>query len=248
MNSYNLPAHAPAHVCGRLERNDAMFIGMPNRTESRNAKLNLRNRVFQSLEQDILNGKYPSGTNLTEKDLCEEFGVSRTPLREALCQLELEGLVECIPNKGAVVLGISEQDVNDIYTIKLTLDGLAARLAAERITPEELTDLEETVNLTEFYVNKDDINKVLELDSRFHDIICRAGKNRPLRSMMSNFHNFLKMARHKSLNNPGRPTLMLEEHRKLLAAIASGDAELASHLAVDHTNRVFHNLQRLSDV
>ena len=66
--------------------------------------------------------------------------------------------------------------------------------------------------------------------------------------MMSNFHNFLKMARHKSLNNPGRPTLMLEEHRKLLAAIASGDAELASHLAVDHTNRVFHNLQRLSDV
>ena len=112
---------------------------------------------------------------------------------------------------------------------------------------EELTDLEETVNLTEFYVNKDDINKVLELDSRFHDIICRAGKNRPLRSMMSNFHNFLKMARHKSLNNPGRPTLMLEEHRKLLAAIASGDAELASHLAVDHTNRVFHNLQRLTD-
>ena len=92
------------------------------------------------------------------------------------------------------MLGISEQDVNDIYTIKLTLDGLAARLAAERITPEELTDLEETVNLTEFYVNKDDINKVLELDSRFHDIICRAGKNRPLRSMMSNFHNFLKMA------------------------------------------------------
>ena len=168
-------------------------------------KLNLRNRVFQSLEQDILNGKYPSGTNLTEKDLCEEFGVSRTPLREALCQLELEGLVECIPNKGAVVLGISEQDVNDIYTIKLTLDGLAARLAAERITPEELTDLEETVNLTEFYVNKDDINKVLELDSRFHDIICRAGKNRPLRSMMSNFHNFLKMARHKSLNNPDVP-------------------------------------------
>ena len=105
-----------------------MFIGMPNRTESRNAKLNLRNRVFQSLEQDILNGKYPSGTNLTEKDLCEEFGVSRTPLREALCQLELEGLVECIPNKGAVVLGISEQDVNDIYTIKLTLDGLACLL------------------------------------------------------------------------------------------------------------------------
>ena len=107
-----------------------MFIGMPNRSESSSAKLNLRNRVFQSLEQDILSGKYPSGTNLTEKDLCEEFGVSRTPLREALCQLELEGLVECIPNKGAVVLGISEQDVNDIYTIKLTLDGLAARLRA----------------------------------------------------------------------------------------------------------------------
>jgi len=64
---------------------------------------------------------------------------------------------------------------------------------------------------------------------------------------MSNFHNFIKMARHKSLTNPGRPTLMLEEHRKLLAAIAAGDAELASHLAVDHTNRVFNNLQSLTD-
>ncbi|MBQ2697893.1 MAG: GntR family transcriptional regulator, partial [Clostridia bacterium] len=99
------------------------------RGEGAGAKLNLRTRIFQVLEQDILNGKYPSGTNLTEKELCEEFGVSRTPLREALCQLELEGLVECIPNKGAVVLGISDQDINDIYAIELALDGLAARLA-----------------------------------------------------------------------------------------------------------------------
>ncbi|MBQ6000265.1 MAG: GntR family transcriptional regulator [Clostridia bacterium] len=225
-----------------------MFIGLPDRTQSGSgAKLNLRNRVFQALEQDILNGKYPSGTNLTEKDLCEEFGVSRTPLREALCQLELEGLVECIPNKGAVVLGVSEQDVNDIYAIKLTLEGLAARLAAERITQEELTDLEETLNLTEFYVNKDDLNKILELDSRFHDVICKASKNRPLRSMMGSFHNFIKVARHKSLTNPGRPSLMLEEHRKLLDAISKGDGELASHLAFDHTNRVFNNLRSLND-
>jgi len=222
-----------------------MFVGMQNRRgEGAGAKLNLRTRIFQVLEQDILNGKYPSGTNLTEKELCEAFGVSRTPLREALCQLELEGLVECIPNKGAVVLGITDQDIDDIYTIKLALDGLAARLAAERITPEELTELEETVSLTEFYVNKDDLFKVLELDSRFHDIICQAGKNRPLRSMMGNFHNYIKMARHKSLTNPGRTSLMLEELQKILAAIAAGDAELADRLSVEHTGRVVKNIQR----
>lgn len=220
-----------------------MFIGMPQSSE-RSTKLNLRNRIFKELEQGILSGIYPSGASLIEKDLCEQFGVSRTPLREALCQLELEGLVECIPNKGAVVLGVSQQDVADIYTIKVALDGLAAELAAERITPEELTRLEETVNLTEFYLSKNDLDKLLELDSRFHDIICTASKNRPLRSMMSNFHNFIKMARHISLTNPGRPSEMLSEHRAIYQALAAHDAAMASRLSVEHTTRVRKNVEK----
>ncbi|NLF80217.1 MAG: GntR family transcriptional regulator [Clostridia bacterium] len=197
----------------------------------------LRSRVFRELEHNIITGKYPPGMALTEKQLCLELGVSRTPLREALSQLELEGLVQSTPNKGAVVLGISSQDIDDIYTIKLELEGLAAKLAAERIKPEELTELEEVVSMTEFYMGKGNVDKVVELDSRFHDIICKASKNRPLRDMMSNYHNFVKLARHKSLTKPERIPMMLTEHRKIMHAIAKGDGELASQLAVEHISK-----------
>ena len=207
-----------------------------DKTESAQGK-GLRSRVFSELEQNIITGKYKPGMALNEKQLCEQLGVSRTPLREALSQLELEGLVESTPNKGAVVLGVSPQDIADIYTIKLELEGLAAFLAAERITTEELTELEETVNMTEFYMGKGDVNKVVELDSRFHDIICKASKNRPLRSMMKNYHNFVRMARTKSLAKRERISLMLSEHKKILAAITEGNSSLARELAVEHSSK-----------
>ena len=197
----------------------------------------LRSRVFHTLEQKIISGEYPPGMALNEKQLCQELGVSRTPLREALSQLELEGLVESTPNKGSVVLGVSTQDIDDIYTIKLELEGLAAQLAAERITSDELTELEEAVSMTEFYIGKGDIGKVVELDSRFHDIICKASKNKPLRNMMSNYHNFVKLARHKSLTNPERIPQMLTEHRSIMQAIAAGDTQLARFLAVEHSSK-----------
>ena len=203
--------------------------------QEQSSKLNLRSRIFKQLEQDIVNGIYPPGTNLTEKALSEKLGVSRTPLREALCQLELQGLVDSIPNKGVVVVGVTKQDIADIYVVKYAIEALAARLAAERITPEEITELEETINLTEFYVNKGNVEKIVDLDSRFHDLIAKAGKNRPLRSMMANFHNFVKMARMKSLTSPGRLLKVLEEHRAILDAIVAGDGVLAEELAYNHT-------------
>ncbi|MEG1537094.1 MAG: GntR family transcriptional regulator [Clostridiales bacterium] len=201
----------------------------------RSSKNNLRNRIFHQLEADIVNGKYPPGFNLAEKTLAEEFGVSRTPLREAMAQLEFEGLVEFVPHKGVMVLGVTRQDIQDIYLIKLTIESLAAKLASERIEKTELTELEETLNLTEFYIGKKDLDKLVELDSRFHDLICKAGKNRPLRAMLANFHNYARMARYKSITTPGRAVKMLEEHRKLLSAIAAGDGDLAYQLSVEHT-------------
>ena len=98
----------------------------------------LRIQVINTLEDAILNGSYKEGDSLNELRLSKSLGVSRTPVREALMQLELEGLVKNIPNKGAVVVGISEQDVEDIYEIRIRIEGLAARLCAEKITDEEL--------------------------------------------------------------------------------------------------------------
>ena len=119
----------------------------------------LRIQVFNTLEDAILNGSYKEGDSLNELRLSKSLGVSRTPVREALMQLELEGLVKNIPNKGAVVVGISEQDVEDIYEIRIRTEGLAARLCAEKITDEELEELEQCMALQEYYLKKTDSAK-----------------------------------------------------------------------------------------
>ena len=91
----------------------------------------LRGQVFDKIRSDILNGKYKRGEELVESSIGKELGISRTPVREAIRQLELEGLVQLVPNKGAFVTGISEKDVRDIYLIRARLEGLAARMAAK---------------------------------------------------------------------------------------------------------------------
>ena len=103
----------------------------------------LRAKVFKEIEKAILDGIFSPGDNLIEQKLSNELGVSRTPVREALRQLELEGLVETIPNKGAVVIGVTQKDIDDIYTIRMHIEGLAAGWAATNITDEELQELKE---------------------------------------------------------------------------------------------------------
>ena len=134
-------------------------------------KYSLRGRVFHRIREDILSGKYSEHEELKENTIGAELGVSRTPVREALRQLELEGLVTIIPNKGAYVTGISEKDIHDIYTIRSYLEGLCARWACERITQEQLDALEEVVYLSEFHAKKQHYEQVLEMDNKFHELI-----------------------------------------------------------------------------
>ena len=108
----------------------------------------LRGQVFDKIRSDILNGKYKRGEELVESSIGKELGISRTPVREAIRQLELEGLVQLVPNKGAFVTGISEKDVRDIYLIRARLEGLAARMAAKNITPELLDAMMPSYNIT----------------------------------------------------------------------------------------------------
>ena len=108
-------------------------------------KYSLRGRVFHKLRDDILSGKYEEHEELKEVAIGEEMGVSRTPVREAFRQLELEGLIQIIPNKGAYVTGITEKDVKDIYMIRSLLEGLCARWATEHITAEQMDEMEENV-------------------------------------------------------------------------------------------------------
>jgi len=209
----------------------------------------LQSRVFIQLRNDILNGRYQPGESLIETRLSEELGVSRTPVREALRQLELEGLVQSIPNKGVIVKRISSQDIKDIYTIRMLIEGLAARWATEKITQEELDELKEAVELEEFYTLKNDTNHLLQFDSRFHDAIFKACKSKPLMHTLSSFHHYVQKARNVSLGSPGRAKLVLEEHKAILQAIMEHDAERAERLTTEHIRNASINLlkQRITE-
>lgn len=202
----------------------------------------LRARVYNQLQKDILNGIYKSGESLIETKLSEDMGVSRTPIREALRQLELEGLVKCIPNRGAIVQGVTAQDIKDIYTIRMLIEGLAARWAAEKITPEELEELKEALELEEFYTLKNDTDHLLRLDSRFHDVIFKASKSKPLMHTLSNFHLYVQRARNVSLSSPERAREALEEHKAIFMAIAAKDPEKAEKLTTEHIRNASMNL------
>jgi DNA-binding GntR family transcriptional regulator len=202
----------------------------------------LRAKVFNQLQNDILNGKYQPEDSLIETRLSEELGVSRTPIREALRQLELEGLVQSIPNKGAVVKGITAKDIEDIYTIRMMIEGLAARWAAEKISPEELKELKEAVDLEEFYTIKNDTDHLLKFDSRFHEIIFRASKSKPLMHTLRTFHHYVQRARNTSLSTPGRAMEVLKEHKAILQAIVDQNPDMAEKLTTEHVRNASMNL------
>ncbi|NLY42644.1 MAG: GntR family transcriptional regulator [Clostridiaceae bacterium] len=204
----------------------------------------LRAKVFRALEEDILNGKLQPGDSLIETKLSDELGVSRTPIREAIRQLELEGLVKAVPNKGAVVLGVSAQDIQDIYVIRMMIEGLAARWAAEKINDDEIEQLKETVELSEFYTNKNDMQRLQELDSKFHELIYEACKSKPLRQVLTMFHHHIKRARGASFATPGRAKKTLEEHKAILKAIIDRDGERAEKLTYEHIKNANINLAK----
>lgn len=204
----------------------------------------LRTRVFTQIEEDIINGKYKPGESLTEMRLSEEMKVSRTPIREALRKLELEGLVQSIPNKGVIVVGIDWKDIEDIYKIKVRIEGLAARLAAEKITEEELKELGDVLDLTGYYLSKNDVANLLKLDGQFHQIIFQASKSRPLMYLLGTLHNYVKRARNESLTVPGRAEKMLQEHRNIFEAIQKGDAQQAEKAYVKHIRATLGNLKK----
>lgn len=210
--------------------------------EIENYSNSLRGKVFHQLQDDILNGKYQPGESLTETRLSDELGVSRTPIREAIRQLELEGLIQVIPNKGAVVTGISAKDIEDIYTIRMMVEGLAARWAAEKITPEELEELKEAIELEEFYTQKNDTSHLLKFDSRFHEIIFKASKSKPLMHTLSTFHHYVQRARSASLSSPGRAQKVLEEHKAILHAIMDKNPAEAEKLTIEHIRNASVNL------
>ena len=204
--------------------------------------LSLEEMVYTNLEEEILSGKLTRGTSLGEIPISLRLGVSRTPVRGALHRLSEDGLVEILPNRGAVVLGINSEDLIDIYHIRMRLEGLASTSAAERISEEDLTKLSDAVELAEFYINKKDTEHLKELDTQFHSIIYRASGNRLLNKVLSELHRKTKAYRKLSLSVPGRLEKSAFEPREILMAIKERNPEKADRLTSLHIERALENM------
>lgn len=204
-------------------------------------RYSLRGRVFHKLRDDILSGKYKEHEELKEVAIGEEMGVSRTPVREAFRQLELEGLIQIIPNKGAFVTGITIKDVKDIYMIRSKLEGLCARWATEHITKEQMEEMEENVYLTEFHAKKGHMEQIADLDNRFHDILYEACDSKMLEHLLKDYHNYVLRIRRKTLATD-RATVSNDEHRMIMEAIRDRDADRAEELANAHMINAFENM------
>ena len=205
-------------------------------------KYSLRRRVFNKLREDILSGKYQDHEELKEVAIGEELGVSRTPVREAFRQLELEGLIQIVPNKGAYVTGITAKDVKDIYMIRSSLEGMCARLATENITEEQLEELEENVYLASFHASKGHMEQMTELDNRFHHILYEACDSKMLEKLLQDFHQYVMRIRKKTLSTKERGIASNEEHRQIMEAIKAKNPDEAQRLANMHMNNAYDNM------
>ena len=205
-------------------------------------KYSPRGRVFRKLREDIQNGNYQENDELKEAAIADELGVSRTPVREAFRQLELEGLIRIVPNKGAYVTGISVSDVADIYDIRSLLEGLCARCATKKITKEKIEELEEIILLSEFHLEKEHYDQLIELDNRFHMNLYEACESKMLIHLLKDFHQYVQKQRQQTLSDHERSAAAVAEHKSIMEAIRDGNAQLAEKLADEHICNAYRNM------
>lgn len=191
------------------------------------SSMSLTDEMANVIRERILKGEYHIGERLKENHIAEELKVSRTPIREALKQLEKEGLIESVPNRGSFVLGLTKQDIEDIYAVRAAVEVLAAEWAVSRITDEEIVELQEVFELMEFYTKKQNSGKVLDLNKEFHQIIYQASGSRFLSQMLNSYQEYVEKTRKATVYCSKNLPLILEEHRNIMEAICKRDARLA---------------------
>lgn len=196
--------------------------------------LPLRDVVFNTLRQAILTGELKPGERLMEIHLANKLGVSRTPIREAIRKLELEGLVIMIPRRGAEVAQITEKSMNDVLEVRRALDALCVELACDRITQQELEQLKTACDGFEAAVKTGDIKKIAQADVALHDIIVRATGNQRLMQLVNNLSEQMYRYRFEYIKDSSQHARLIEEHRIIYESIVKKDKETASMAAKTH--------------
>ncbi len=209
------------------------------------AYLPLRDVVFKTIRQAILTGELHPGERLMEIHLAKKLGVSRTPIREAIRQLELEGLVVMVPRRGAQVAHITEKSMSDVLEVRLALDELAVELACQRITKEEIQALKDACHDFEVAVDSADIRNIADADIRFHDIIFEASRNTRLIQMVNNLAEQMYRYRFEYIKDDTGWNSLITEHRMITDAIAMQDIELARRAIHVHIKNQENSIIRI---
>ena len=199
-----------------------------------NEYLPLRDVVFQTLRQAILRGELEPGERLMEIQLANKLGVSRTPIREALRKLELEGLVNMVPRKGAEVADITEKSLRDVLEVRKALEELSVQLACEKITEEEIEELKRVAERFKDTLNDQDVTKIAEADVAFHDVIYTATDNQKLILLLNNLREQMYRYRVEYLKKEEAYPQLIAEHEELIDNISKRNKEEATRIMCEH--------------
>ncbi|MBP3897242.1 MAG: GntR family transcriptional regulator [Mogibacterium sp.] len=199
--------------------------------------------LYQEIQKDILSGVFESGSKLTEAAVCKRYSVSRTPVREAFRQLEADGLIENIPNRGAFVTGLTKRDISDLFDLRSLFEIQAVEWAIKRMDDDDIDVLRETVEFMEFYTLKDDIEKVLSFNSQFHNTIYAGTKDRMIQRTLSTYQTYLKHSAPAKTFTGGYLRTILEEHKAIFAAfenrnVAAGRKAMEYHMEQSKLRRI----------
>lgn len=205
--------------------------------------VSLADQVFEHIENDILCGNYKKGDLLTETKLSAALGVSRTPIREALRRLEQEHLIE-ETGKGALVIGITEDDLEDIFLVRSKLEGLVCKSAAQNRTAEQLNELREIIELQEYYLTKSDPDHIKAMDNKFHNLIYKISGRNVFFEILETLHNKVQKYRRVAVTNKSRAAASVAEHRAIFEAISEQDADKAYELSLKHIENAYNHIKK----
>ncbi len=199
--------------------------------------ITLRERIVDFIKDSVVSGRLKPGERVPEQEIAENFGISRTPIREAFRQLESEGFITVIPRKGAVVSPITDKDVSEFYAIKSLLEGFAARTSCEKLTDRDLKRLESLNASMEKSAEKGDVKGFFKLDAQFHDTFLKACGNEKLCALIHHLVQQFERFRITAMSLPGRMRASVKQHEEIVSAFRRKDAVLVEALVKANAER-----------
>jgi DNA-binding GntR family transcriptional regulator len=196
----------------------------------------VRSQVVEKLRRAIVERRFASGARLRERELCELTGVSRTSIREALCHLEAEKIIELIPNRGPIVARITRDGAREVYEVRAALEGLAGRLFAVRATDAQIGDLRAVADAMVGAVANDELFRLVSLKDRFYDALFAGAGNSEVERMTGTLRARMTMLRSRTLASPGRAQQTLDEIQAIIAAVADRDPDRAESACRAHVS------------